>query len=310
MKRQHANAILTALAAFGGSVVAYSIPVRLYEVVLSTTGFSEILPAAAPPLGGNARMLIVIAIGLLSAGIVAALLPGGKPAAGSTSKGTYMSFVFARLGTLVRGRKPTEQDGVEELRLIESEQHVVLRRSDAHPDAPPREPLSARRDLGEEALPPVIRDEGGDGPQTAVPEPIVRDITGQAMPRAPEPLPWEDIQAEMDRLLHVARERDAAFARYDDIVPADQGDDDPEREPTITELADRLERGLARRRALAADTSFDRQAVADRLEDVAVMMAGAGVSSSPSPSLPGRAMLAEGLEEALAALRSPRARTS
>jgi hypothetical protein len=131
------------------------------------------------------------------------------------------------------------------------------------------------------------------------------------MPRAPEPLPWEDIQAEMDRLLNTAREREAAFASYDSIVPADQPDDEPDREPTITELADRLERGLARRRALAEDAGFDRQAVADRLEGVAVMMAGAaGGASSPSSSDTGRAALAEGLEEALAALRSPRARTS
>ena len=88
------------------------------EALVSDTGIAALIPMAAPPLGGTARALLALGAGALVATILWSSLyllfgPGG---------------VFA-------GARPRE-DGVP-----------VIRRADAHPDAPPRKPMSAA-DLG------------------------------------------------------------------------------------------------------------------------------------------------------------------
>ena len=102
------------LAAVG--VVAIS--TETLESLVWTTGVAALVPAAAPPLGMTARALLALGSGLL----VAALL------------WSSLFLLFGPGGFLVR-RAPRE-DGVP-----------VIRRADAHPDAPPRKPMSAA-DLG------------------------------------------------------------------------------------------------------------------------------------------------------------------
>ncbi|KQM45965.1 hypothetical protein ASE69_16780 [Sphingomonas sp. Leaf208] len=88
------------------------------EALVSETGIAALIPMAAPPLGATARAILALGAGALVAAILWSSLyllfgPGG---------------VFA-------GARPRE-DGVP-----------VIRRADAHPDAPPRKPMSAA-DLG------------------------------------------------------------------------------------------------------------------------------------------------------------------
>ncbi|MCB2014111.1 MAG: hypothetical protein R3E11_04525 [Sphingobium sp.] len=180
-----------------------------------------------------------------------------------------MSFIFSKLAFFRRGNS--------------ADPGVSIRRSDAHPDAPARRPVFASTELGPDALPPVDAAlEASDDAQ-----PMVKDITGLSMPRAPEPMPWDMIQEEMDRLVAHARERAQAFAEKsvaDSPVAA-----------SLSDLADRLELGLARRRdAVAAQAGLSQSDADATAEDMA----------EKSVSLPH----GEKLDEALAALRGIAAR--
>ncbi len=258
MKRRDANAILIGLAAIGGGMAAYSVPVPLLEMAAVRSGIATTIPAAAPPLGTVARTIIIIASGMGACAFVAAVLPWTKTRDGGKIRGKIMTFAFSKLAFLSRGksdkRAPVELiiDASDTLDIAPS-----VRKSDAHPDAPPRPPLMASRDLGEEALPPVEDASAAAAPFGEEPRgPIVTDITGLAMPRAPEPMPWEAIQSEMNRLLGGMRQR-----VEEDM---DAAEDDSEKqalaamaEPSIRDLTERLERGLARRRTAQAGAAHE-----------------------------------------------------
>ncbi len=108
-------------AVAGGLIAATAIlliSTAALEALVWTTGVAALVPMAAPPLGTTARALLALGGGALVGALLWSSLfllfgPGG---------------VFAK-------RVPRE-DGVP-----------VIRRADAHPDAPPRKPMSAA-DLG------------------------------------------------------------------------------------------------------------------------------------------------------------------
>ena len=116
------NRLVPIVGAIAGGVIA-AVGVMLssgdaLEALVSDTGIAALIPMAAPPLGATARAILALGAGVLVAAILWSSLyllfgPGG---------------VFA-------GTRPRE-DGVP-----------VIRRADAHPDAPPRKPMSAA-DLG------------------------------------------------------------------------------------------------------------------------------------------------------------------
>lgn len=106
-----------ALAIAGGLLIAVAmlvLPTALLERLVVASGFPAIIAAAQPPLGMTAR----IALGLI--------LGGG-----------FMAFACLAL-SLILGDKNVSLSGAGEL----------LRGTDIHPDAPPRPPLFAARDLG------------------------------------------------------------------------------------------------------------------------------------------------------------------
>lgn len=142
-----------------------------------------------------------------------------------------MSFMASKFAGLFRR-------GAKQIELAEpgdGEPAPFVRRADAHPDASPRAPLVVSRDLPGEVSPLVDEEPRG---------PIVEDITGLSMPRAPEPMPWEAIENEMHRLLENVR-LTAPDEMEQDVAPSE----DIHSAPTIRELTARLERGMARRRA-------------------------------------------------------------
>lgn len=110
-----------ALALAGGvglvaALVALLVPGALFEDAVLTSGIAAFLPSAEPPLGVTARICLAVFAGGASSALAWAglsLLPG-----------------LLRLPDARAQRGPT------------------VRRADAHPDAPPREPLRAGRDLG------------------------------------------------------------------------------------------------------------------------------------------------------------------
>ncbi|TNE45581.1 MAG: hypothetical protein EP321_05575 [Sphingomonadales bacterium] len=254
MKRRDANLILVAMGAFGGGAIMLSLPLELFERVTEKAGLSVLVPTLAPPLGLTEHMLFAAMGAVLCALLVASILPWSRPGrADGTGGGTVMSVLFSKIASFTRGGSGKNNACLEPYdELNGGDAAPVLRRSDAHPDAPARAPLFARRDLGGEALPPVADgfDEPSEMGMLAMmasmyerPSSAVRDITGLSMPRAPEPLPWELIEQEMNRVL-----KGAQFHAQPDVMEGDPADVTEEAEPRIADLADRLEKGLTRRR--------------------------------------------------------------
>jgi hypothetical protein len=108
-------------AGLAGALVALAtlaIPAGLLEDIVVTSGIAAFVPAAEPPLGATAR----ICVGVFAGGAVALIA---------------WLLLSALLAWRDSRREPES-----------GERRPAVRRADAHPDAPPRPPLLATRDLG------------------------------------------------------------------------------------------------------------------------------------------------------------------
>ncbi|MEA3540912.1 MAG: hypothetical protein U9R77_02165 [Pseudomonadota bacterium] len=261
---------MAGLAAIAAAAALLATPVGLLETVVASSGLSEALPAAAPPLGLTARLLMAGFVGMLAAGLVAAMNRDQDAADDERDKdgrqhrasgARHMGFAFSKLTALARGRAMP----------VAEPDAPSLRRADAHPDAPPRPPIFASRDF--DGVEIFSRPDAGRRPLVVAPEPEARSV-----------LPMPSFVARSLSTEPVEEERPApAFAppapRFDALVEEDDApsteawddddDDDASIEaaplaearpaplplPThglsIAELTDRLERGLASRRRMA-----------------------------------------------------------
>ena len=229
-------------AAVGGVIVAaifLLLSTEALEGLVWTTGVAAVVPAAAPPLGTTARFLLALGGGLLTAALLWSSL-----------------FLLVGPGGLLV-RRPRRADGVP-----------AVRRADAHPDAPPRKPMTAA-DLGtpmmevgvggvaDERTIPVDLDLplAAFDPTAILPAPMapVRPVAALhhvtilappapvvdiSEPEAPEPEASEPATAEPDALESEAPEPDAV--------------EEPEASgpQSIEALLRRLEKGAGRRRRL------------------------------------------------------------
>jgi hypothetical protein len=101
------------------------------EALVIQSGLPAMVPAAQPPLGMTARMLIEGSSGAI-AGLVSLLL---------------ILLVLGAGSAVRRPRHVVAYDDYDGYDGYDDELPVI-RRADAHPDAPPRPPLRANRDLG------------------------------------------------------------------------------------------------------------------------------------------------------------------
>lgn len=164
-----------AMATGGGAlaaIVAMFIPTGIWETLTGSTGISEMVPATAAPLGDTARALISYAFGALTLLVLSMLLlrrSGAQhypaiahdepfwtysepfeddevveDASGFQDEDEEKPSVFdrarARIAAFVEARR--NGDAIADL-----EDLPKLRSGDAHPDAPPRRPFSANRDI-------------------------------------------------------------------------------------------------------------------------------------------------------------------
>lgn len=112
-------AIFTALTV---ALVIALLPVLRIEAAVEASGLPALLPAAAPPLGMTARVALMLAAATLIAGPL-----------------------WIGLWLLLPAKRRRRAAGAE----------PSVRRADAHPDAPPRPPVRAARDLGKPFLDPL-----------------------------------------------------------------------------------------------------------------------------------------------------------
>jgi hypothetical protein len=113
-----APAMAAVLAALGG-LMFLLMPTAVLEDLVVDSGIASLVTAAQPPLGMTAHFAIAFLVALV---------------VGSVS--WFGLFLLIGTRAVAIGRNARE-DGVP-----------VLRRADAHPDAPPRRPVFANRDLG------------------------------------------------------------------------------------------------------------------------------------------------------------------
>ena len=140
------------------SVIAMFIPVSVFESITGATGFSELVPATGAPLGDTARALIAFGFGAIAFAVIAIYLlrqpakaKGARPASqpettaatpNANADVSWFDKAKATIADFVENRR--NPDAVKELSDLPK-----LRAGDAHPDAPPRRPISAHRDFGD-----------------------------------------------------------------------------------------------------------------------------------------------------------------
>lgn len=210
------------IAALAGLSVAFAVfaaPPEILSGLIGASGLPAILPAAEPPLGLNAR------IGIGAAGAI-----------------VMFAFAFLLLRWLDRfGRRAARVESDDAGTEAEMPR---LRRRDFHPDAAPRPPLCAESELGE----PELELTATLDPETEAAPAPAREPELQTMPRlrrawlpeavaetAEEPAPNPTIEPSPEPFCQPTAE-----SVPDEVAPAHNG--------SISELLDRLERGLARRR--------------------------------------------------------------
>ncbi|RYE02474.1 MAG: hypothetical protein EOP61_08545 [Sphingomonadales bacterium] len=269
-----AAALLGALAALG--VIA--MPVQVLESLVMDSGVAAVFMAAEPPLGLTARALLAV-----GAGAVAAIL------------GWFIAFVLVGTRGITIGKRD----------VIRAPHMPVVRRADAHPDAPPREPLLATRDLGtpflevraaadvEKAAP--IEAEAIVAPVSAPPaeQPLPQDFNQplaafdpNAIPPVPrpKPVPLAPLRREPRPAVFDETERFEIFELTPPVrpkpkqapmmqVPAQEPMARPETDASVHALLERLERGVIRKGLATGMETEARPRDAERgLEDALVTL--------------------------------------
>jgi hypothetical protein len=219
----------------GAGVVAalgfVAMPGAMLESLVWNSGIAALLPVAAPPLGTTARALLAMGSGVLFAAVSWAAL--------------YL--LFGPGGFLV---KPVRSAGVP-----------VLRRADAHPDAPPRMPMTAA-DLGKPLMEVVMP----AAPERPIPADL--DLPLAAFdPAALLQVPMEPARPVpplmvAERVVEPASEPEPEAIAAEPVPEAIAAEPAPVRAPrpapapaappTIESLLRRLEQGAGRRAQAAA----------------------------------------------------------
>ena len=231
MSAHNSQNLMRSLPVYGGigvgvfaAILFIAMPADTLESLVWNSGVAALVPVAAPPLGVTARALLALGSGALFAAVTWAAL--------------YL--LFGPGGLLV---KPVRSEGVP-----------VIRRADAHPDAPARRPMSAA-DLGMPLMEVVM--------PTASERPIPADLDLPLAAFDPAAL----LQVPLEPLRPVAplvTER-APEAAPDPVATVEQPDaiveaapmprrpaPAPANPPTIEALLQRLEQGAGRRVQAAA----------------------------------------------------------
>ena len=270
-----AAALLGTVAALGVIVM----PVPVLESLVMDSGLPAVLTAAEPPLGFTARAMLAAGVG----GIAALL-------------GWFMAFILIGTRGLSVGDKAVAES--------EMPHTPTIRRADAHPDAPPRPPLLATRDLGTPFLDVRAPDSESVAANTVeevdsltaapIEQPLPRDLDQplaafdpQALPEQPRPKPVplaplrrtprpavfdETERFEVFELTPPVRPRPAPAPMMQMPTPPEPIVR-PETDASVHALLERLERGVVRKGLATGVEAEPRPRDAERgLEDALVTL--------------------------------------
>lgn len=235
MKRSHVTAWIApaggALAGLAVAALFLLLPQPTLEDWVWQSGLPALIAVAAPPLGDTARAVLALAGGGLAAAVTWSAL-----------------FLLFGAGGLFAPR-PAADGGVP-----------VLRRADAHPDAPARRPMSAA-DLGTPLPPPAppasdaatVAQEGAPATDAVLPEersiPADLDLPLAAFhPDALPEVPREPVRPVLPLrppATVVAEVLPAPSEPPQPVAPTDPAG--PSEVPSIEALIDRLERSTRRK---------------------------------------------------------------
>jgi hypothetical protein len=261
-------------AVLGGAValVALAVPTSALEAMIMASGLPAIVSAAEPPLGFTARVLFALGSG----GFVALFGWFG------------LSLVLAERTMTFGSTDPHAFDAIAT---------PVIRRADAHPDAPPRPPLLATRDLGrpfpdarpavapepivaeatpaisiapvEQPLPKDLDQPLSAFDPAAVPDvPMPAPVTPSPLRHAPRPPVFDETERfETFELTPPVRPKPSLVVEEPaPAAPREEAITRPETEATVHALLERLERGVVRKTMAAAPVSAPVAAPAPRVE--------------------------------------------
>lgn len=231
--RPHATVMTPAvLAGLAVAMILLVMPAGVIETVVASSGLSEAWPAAAPPLGLKARLLIA-GFGALMVMGCAWFRAGPVPMkedrrCRSVTGVSDMGFALPKLNWLSRSR-PTGASRIS---------RPLTRRADAHPDAPARAPIFASRDFGGLEIFPRIAPARGEQPDMGQAEeqaiiltslPVVEESTQVSEP----------VEAEFEAISDNAS-GPAQLDMGQCVSPASDL-------PSLAELTARFEKGLVER---------------------------------------------------------------
>ncbi len=287
---------MVALAGVSVALVVLLMPSGLVEMGIASSGLSEAWPAAAPPLGMKARLLLSGFAALMTMGAIMMVRRERPVAAMGRDEERHddhaggarlMGFAFTKLSAFAKGRS-----------VPPIEAAPAVRRADAHPDAPVRAPIFASRDFGGSDIFEGDRDAPFMAPRApmafeAAPEMREAEIITLPSFAAVDTPAWENDAEPVDEVPTFTA---SAFSAPVFEVPAEPA---PTQGLSIGELTDRLERGLSLRNRTPAPAPAPSDARI--IADMPVV-----------PAMPVREMPSENADEALrtalSALRSMAAR--
>ena len=243
-------------AILGGGALAAGVmltPIGLIEMGAVSSGLSQILPAATPPLGDTARLVLAFALGIGGMGVIAAV---------------------QAIATRIMDRRPSAIRIGYEIGYEDEDENAF---SDAHFADGPRRPLFASSDL--EGIASLA--------ERSAP---ALSTEGLRLPVVPEALDISELELEAGMKIApvVAVNEAAAPAKPSPVVADPSGVLAAARvQPSdysalsITELVERFERGLAHRRRLIAQAVAAKRA--SEAEAAAPAKARTAAPQQPAP---------------------------
>lgn len=281
----------------GAALVIATLPHVYLENIVGFTGLSEIVPAAAPPLGNTARGLIAVAAGLVSASTIYFIINRK----GTSDMGVALReqinaaqpveleedldqgkrrFSMPKLAlntkSLTRFLKKPKKKNADDRKVMDLADLPMLRDGDRHPDAPARRPIFAESDLGTPLASEIktFEQEAAVAEQAVKVEPIAAPVAAEPVPNVQEAAPLELNQPAENGSAPLI-EADEQSAPQEDLSGL-----------SLSQLADRLEFGLRRLKQLELASEAVASVTAEREEPVAPVAEPEPVEATQPPLKP------------------------